>query len=718
MILFKDDWDKYPDAIADTQTLNKSYIKLAKMYKAMGVENYYFHLALMQPELQGVDPHSEDLTVEQVVLIKAEILANPWYYLREVARIPASAGGESSYFFINRGVAAAWWCYLNHQDYNLTMPRQTGKSTSTYMMLSWLLFVKYRGTKILLLTKDSTLRGESIDIIKKIQDLLPPYLNPIMKKDLTNTETITCIKYKNRLYTAIPQNSEISANKIGRGMTCATYVVDEGPFVKYLEKSLTSMLAGANNAFPKAAEKGIPYGVMYTTTAGSKGDPDGLYYYEMVTGGVIWDEAFLDLKNDVTLRDMVIKATTGLKPIVNITMSHLQLGYDDAWLKAIIQRVGSKGDDANKDMFNLWSDGSFRSPFSKRIGTAIKNSEADPKWIEFTKENYKVNWYIKKEDIARRMSIGKYIVGLDPSEAMGKDAIGFFVLDAKSLETICTMSVDETNIFKLTAWIVNFMVKYENTIIIPERRSTGSTIISALLLEFNKRKINPFKRIFNTVVNNGEHNTKEGKALIQAVRNYPDEADKAKKYFGFATSGSGEFSRAGLYDVTLSRAVNYAGPILKDKQTIGEVLGLSVKNNRIDHSSAGHDDCVIAWLLNIWFLSSARNLDYYDVHEPMADAIDFETRAGYVENAGMSQDSSDILRQNREQQELKKKIEDYLELIKQSTDELLTMRYEANIVRLSNRLKDSDYDTLTISELIKSAKEEKRGKNKLFKKAA
>ena len=138
-ILFYSDWDKYPRAIVDTKTSNKSAILLAAKLKKKGIKNHAFFLALLDPTLQGVDPYSPDLTLDQMRRIGVEVRNNPWYFYREIAKAPARSGSTPDPVEFNRANVALWWSFYNHVTFFLTQPRQTGKSFSTDLLMTHLM---------------------------------------------------------------------------------------------------------------------------------------------------------------------------------------------------------------------------------------------------------------------------------------------------------------------------------------------------------------------------------------------------------------------------------------------------------------------------------------------------------------------------------------------------------------------------------------------------
>ena len=82
MILFLDDWLKFPYAKVHETTKNKSFLEIASKYRTMGVRNHVFPLALIDPRLEYVDPHDPDIDDHHIGLVVQECKLNPWYFMR------------------------------------------------------------------------------------------------------------------------------------------------------------------------------------------------------------------------------------------------------------------------------------------------------------------------------------------------------------------------------------------------------------------------------------------------------------------------------------------------------------------------------------------------------------------------------------------------------------------------------------------------------------
>lgn len=109
--------------IYDFNTKNKSFIKVHLELKLLGVKNNAFHLILLNPALQGVDPYDPNLTPIQVMMIIQECKLNMFYYLREVVRIEEQ-GGKLVSFRMDRGTLAASYNFINNINFYLMKPRQ------------------------------------------------------------------------------------------------------------------------------------------------------------------------------------------------------------------------------------------------------------------------------------------------------------------------------------------------------------------------------------------------------------------------------------------------------------------------------------------------------------------------------------------------------------------------------------------------------------------
>lgn len=119
----------------DFGTANKSFLKVAKELKILGVKNWYFMLEICDPSLVNIDPFLSDskgrtlLSEDQVMRIMTELYRNPWYYLREISRIP-DPGGTAVMYKANRGNIAQAWCMIHGIDSWLCLPRRKAVAKS------------------------------------------------------------------------------------------------------------------------------------------------------------------------------------------------------------------------------------------------------------------------------------------------------------------------------------------------------------------------------------------------------------------------------------------------------------------------------------------------------------------------------------------------------------------------------------------------------------
>lgn len=713
MILFKKDWLKYPTAQADWDTRNQSFVRMALLLHSMGVENCVFMLALINPRLKGVDPHSKNLTVEQMTDIGVECKLNPWYFFREVALAPGNGSNEGVMVEANRGNICLWWCFFNHITIFLIQIRQTGKSFSTDVLMVLLMEFICEKTTINLLTKDDTLRRSNIERMKSIIADLPKYLQHKHPDDANNTEEITVMSHGNRYKTHVPQSSPKRAINMGRGLTSPIFQIDEAPFQPNIEIALPAALAATGAAVDRAKAQGSPYGTIFTTTAGKKDDKDGAYMYRLISNAAVWSEAFYDCVDQADLEKTVLSACRVegkvKKAAINATFNHRQLGKTDEWLAGKLADSFATGEDANRDYFNMWTSGSQTSPLPIYVLEAMARSVKDVAYTEITKPyNYITRWYIPKDQIAQRMASGKFVMGMDTSEAIGRDEISLVLMDVETLEVIAAGSYNELNLITFSEWLCTFMIRFENVTGIIERKSTGGMILDYLILKLASAGIDPFKRLFNWVVNdNALHKDRYREVACTPMhRRQHGWMDLYKRLFGFATSGSGATSRNELYSTTLQNAAQLGMNCMNDKPLVDQTAGLITKNGRVDHPPGEHDDMTIGWLLCNWMLSQGTNLVHYGIDPG---------RIMCKVSRGGKQKSQEEQWIEEEQAAYRQRMDVLMERLKNEPDEYVSQKLEQELRMIDSRLVREIGETFSLEQLlqnVKDAKWNKRRQNK------
>ena len=707
MILLKKDWNRYPTAIPDFETKNKSFLIYAEKLRLMGVENYLFCLSLLNPNLQGVDPFDPNLTKETKALIFTECRFNIWYYLREVHMVAPQASSEGIPFGAHRGNIAYVWGCMMHLSVALTLPRQLGKSVVADAVDQWVKDIAGRNTDIVLVTKDDNLRKKNIQRLKKTRLLLPSYIGNINKKDADNSFELTNVMWGNTLTTAIGQPSVEGANKAARGLTSPIFHFDEPPFTKNIKIMLTAALPAYVTAADEAEKYGNPYYIGYTTTAGKIDDKDGAYMYKIFHEGMWFDESLFDCVDRDAVFNRVRRQSTGDDDLIYINFLHYQLGKTDEWLYKALGKTHTFGQEADRDYFNIWTNGTAEHPLAKKVVDAIVSSRQDSKFIELFEREYVIKWYVTKDELQQRIRDDKKMIGgIDMSDAIGKDSITLTIVAEEDGGVLGLLAINETNILNFIDWVCELMVSYPNLILNPENKHTGIVLIDALLVKLPAMGIDPFKRIYNRVVDENLINDERYEPAFMPMSKRPANFyERCKTMFGYRTSGSGHHARNKLYVDALQLAGNFCGDKVRDAGLSSEVLSLSVKNGRIDHKSGLHDDRVIAWLLSIWMLGFSKNLAYYGIKKPLINAIDISK---VVENKEPPTEY-EVYSQGKEQS-VKMQIADELDKLHQTNNTLLVEQIKRRIIGLEKKLSTSDKLPKSINELIDDALEMRRSR--------
>lgn len=701
MILFKDDWQRFPTAVPDFDTKNKSFLDYSKKLKLAGIENHLFPLALLNPALRGVDPYDPNLTPEQKAMIFTECKYNVWYYMREVHRVAPMASAEGIPFEAHRGNIPYIWCCMLHLSVALTLPRQFGKSVVGDAVNQWVKDVAARNTNIILVSKDDTLRKKNIERMKKTRLLLPPYISNISKLDADNSFEMTNKMLGNSLTTAIGQPSEEGANKAGRGLTSPVFQFDEPPFTKNIKIMLTAALPAYTAASMEAAKHGNPHYIAYTTTAGKLDEADGKFMYDVFTSGMSFSEQLYDCKNREELVNRIKRNSTGDDVLVYINFLHYQLGKTDEWLAEAMAKTHTFGQEADRDYFNIWTNGTAEHPLHRNIINAIIGSRQDPVYMELFEREYVIRWFISEEELKHREASGKkMIAGIDMSDAIGKDLITMTIIDEEDLAVLGALAIKETNLMNFIEFVTDLLVKYNSLILVPENKQSGVSLIDSLLYKLPALGIDPLKRIYNRIVDENLWSDEKYELALQPVSKRPIQFyERCKTLFGFRTSGGGYHARNKLYVDALQKAGNFGGDKVRDAGLASEICSLSVKNGRIDHGAGNHDDRVISWLLGIWFLSFSRNLSFYGINSALSKAKDLSLKKNEEENPKTEYE----VYQESKEKAIRNEIAVLLDKLHQTNDTIIVEQIKIRIIGLEKKLTHTDKLPKSIDELINDA---------------
>ena len=605
MILFEQDYALLPKEHFDYNTPNKSFIKMYAILKQMGIKNNKFFLILLDKDLAGIDPHNlQDNSTELKLRIAQEAKLNPWYCFRSLIRIPAT-GTDGTPFELSRANLSMIWLFFNHIDNLIIIPRQLGKTIASISITSVVLYVIGEHLEFAMLTKDATLRKANVGRLKDIRDCYPKWFIHKQRSDTDNTEALSYTTLGNKYTTFLGQKSISGAEKLGRGMTVPSQHWDEPAFMSNIDITYPIAISTTNTAIEMAKKYNQPYGNMLTTTAGVLNTPEGTFVHNLMTNSLNFTEKLYDLNNVTELINIV--KDNSRQQMVYTEFSYQQLGKTDEWFGDVSARTAGDEDIIARDYLNRWTHSSGgQKPVDKKSLDLLYRSKVEASYIQYI-DGFMIKWYIPESVVMNPQSMTEIpiLIGMDASENVGRDFTSLVFTDGRDMSVIGVCTCNTTNIIKVAMFICRWLI-LDNVLFIPERNSVGCAIIDYCLLQLEKLNINPFYRIYNEVIQAFGIGSRK---ITRAELNRPGFYNDHRNAFGFRTSGA---SRPFLYKTVFSRLMKTSCHNVRDISLVNQISGLTVKNGRIDHSSGGNDDSVIAYILTGFALFFGENLDMYD----------------------------------------------------------------------------------------------------------
>ncbi len=595
----------------DFHTKNKSFIDLYKDYCKLGIKNNKFHLAIIDRSLIGIDPFDQTLPLETKLRIDIESKRNPWYWLREVCRIPMDgkpiAVGGGSCFLIDRNSAASWYLFLNNIDQYTSKPRQTGKTQNALAQIDWAFHFGAMSSTFTFSNKDATNNRMNLYRLKCQRDMLPAYMQMRIAMDrdgniVKESNNVTTMKnpITSNSITLLPRaNSAELANSNGRGMTASLQYFDEFDFTNYQVITLKSSVFAFNTAHNNAIQNGSCSSRIFSSTPGDLDTRDGAAAAEFISHMLVWQDKFLDMPIRYLL-EQIHDRKSQRNGIVYAEHSWKQLKKTQAWYEQQCESVSYDKETILREIDLKRLHGSSLSPFDRDSILYIQAHQKAPiAEIDLSNNLCPIYFY---EKIRSKIP---YILSIDPSEGLGTDNNSIQLINPYTLQTAAEYESPYISQPDLAKMVVSLMDNYCPKSMIVVENNRGRELINCL------RQTKYMYQIW--------YDSKKMLEVTEKVNQYGAGARDAfeRRAYGINT---GTANRAPMYAILESFMHDFKERLVGAK-LVQSITALIRKpgTGRIEAGDGQHDDSVMAYLIGVYVFLHAENLESFGLYRGMAD---------------------------------------------------------------------------------------------------
>lgn len=589
--------------IYDFKTKNKSFLDLYNDLFHLGITNNKFFLKLYDPDLIGIDPYQRILPIDLQLKIILECIINPWYYLREICRIPEDGcpievGGGTMYN-IDRNNVATWYLFLNGIDAYQSKPRQQGKTQDELAKMCYAYHFGALSSNFLFFSKDLALAKTNLYRFKCQRDMLPEFMQMrlLINEDGSTdkgTNNITTMRnpITGNTVTVMPAaTSKDTAIRLGRGATAAFQHYDEFDFIPFIETIMNTAAFAFSKASENAAKNKGLYSRLFSSTPGDMDQRDGAAADAIIKKMLTWTDNYLDMPIN---KLKAIVRSVSYNGIVYVEHTWRQLKLSMEWYEKQCQSVSFDEETILREIDLKRIKGSSRSPFKRSDIIYINNHIREPIMSrDYSKNLCPIYIY---ETLYRNYP---YILAVDPAEGLAQDNSAITLINPYTQEAAAEFQSPYISQTDLAALTVKFMDEFcPKAMITPESNKGREYINRMLETKYRYQIYYDIDKLNSKIVDTSDE--------YGALRQKSNE----RRAYGFDTTKS---SRPKLFTV-LETLVEEQKEKLFTKFIVEDISGLERRTSgRIEAAEKHHDDNVISYILGLYVYYHASNLEEFGI---------------------------------------------------------------------------------------------------------
>ena len=578
------------------ETTNQSFLDMHYYLKSIGIANNDFFLALLNPNLAGVDPRDPLLTPQQKAMVLVEIQYNYWYFLREVVRIPvqgSSTEGGARYR-LDRGSLAMNFLFILNFNMFVELPRQHGKTTTALCRYLWVYNFGTTNSKIMFMHKAHSGSKDNLKTLKTLRDALPGYLQMsgnigVNGEKLKVPDTVVNVEHPfnhNSITTFPSARNKDAADNLGRGLSFPAQYYDEFAFMPFNKTVYLAATPAFSTASQNAAKNGAPYGILITTTPGDLLTDSGQYAYDMRNDATKFNEQFYDF----TVQELYdLRNSNTNSDFFHIRFTYQQLGSGQDYFMKMVKLMNRNWPEIRREVMLEWSQIATECPFSEEDLDVIKTHLKPPiRTILFGRfRQYQFEVY---EDIDL---LYPPIVGVDVSGAEYQDSSTITVIDSHTTRVCACFNCNFIDAEDLSHVIYELVTRYLPSAVVNIELNGG----------FGRGIV---QRLVKTSIKKNLYREEKEKVIEEAYNGV--RLDKVKRKVMVYGTTSTKDVRARLIEILFER-VRYHKDKFVSQIIYDEMKAMEVKKSgKIEHSQNSHDDQVFSYLMALYVWYDGKNL--------------------------------------------------------------------------------------------------------------